>query len=170
MHLTHSQTWLCFFCCLFTIHSFLVHCHFCRCLGIFFTPYTVCKSVFVSVHWTGQIFAFNLFIKLYLRGFLEVLWLYVIKWRGQYIVRKTTEWILHKCMLCEFYGLIIPYLIDWEFSLKTLFMFGTKKLHRRTTQKQGYKCIYFIFLHSVLFNEQSVALDWIIIALNLCVL
>lgn len=144
-YLFADVTLCCFvFCCLFT-NSFAVYCSFCKCLGLF-THYTVCKSVFMSVNWTWTNMFLNLFIKLYFRGLsFTVKFDCISLWRGQYIVRKTTEWNLHKCMLCELCGLIIPYLIDWEFSLKTLFMFGTNKLHSDTELREFILFFYIVY-------------------------
>ncbi len=53
-------------------------------------------------------------------------------------------------MLCELCGRIIPYLIDWEFSLKTLFMFGTNKLHSDTELSEF---ILFFYIAYYLMNN-----------------
>lgn len=78
------------------------------------------------------------------------------QWEKQpfYQLNKT---FINACYVNVMYILSIPYLTDWEFSWKSLFLFGTNKLH----SDRVIKCIYFIFIHSILFNEKSIVLNWV---------
>lgn len=145
----------------FALYSFAVYCNFClwNSLGTFFTYYMVCKSVFMSVpqvYWNKtNISLLYMFTKLYFRG-LSFKCDFVIMWRGQYMVRKTTfasaEWNFHKCM----YILWTKYsLFNWLRILMEDFVHVWNKLH----SDRVIKCIYFIFIYRILFKEQSIVLN-----------